>query len=252
MRLLLVSDLHYTLKQFDWVHGVASEFDVVVIAGDLLDLVGVAPREAQAVVMLKYFERIQSRTRLVVSSGNHDLLSRNEFGEKTARWLLDARRFGVPVDGDAVMADDDTLITICPWWDGPRTRDMVGEQLARDAARRPARWIWVYHAPPDQSPTCWTGRKFFGDTDLVGWIEQYQPQLVLCGHVHQSPFRKGGSWVDRLGDTWVFNSGLQIGPVPTHIVVDTAVPQASWSSLDGSEQVRLDAPLERPLVRTPT
>ena len=33
MRILLVSDLHYTLKQFDWVGSVASEYDVVVVAG---------------------------------------------------------------------------------------------------------------------------------------------------------------------------------------------------------------------------
>ena len=38
MRGLLVSDLHYALKQFDWVHAVADRFDLVVIAGDSLDI----------------------------------------------------------------------------------------------------------------------------------------------------------------------------------------------------------------------
>ena len=37
MKCLLVSDLHYTLKQLDWVARVAAYFDVVVIAGDHLD-----------------------------------------------------------------------------------------------------------------------------------------------------------------------------------------------------------------------
>ncbi len=32
MRCLLVSDLHYVLKQFDWVLGAAAEFDVVIIS----------------------------------------------------------------------------------------------------------------------------------------------------------------------------------------------------------------------------
>jgi len=38
MRLLLVSDLHYSLPLFDWVVDVAGDFDIVVMAGDHLDL----------------------------------------------------------------------------------------------------------------------------------------------------------------------------------------------------------------------
>ena len=38
MKCLLISDLHYTLKQFDWVSNVAKDYDVVVIAGDHLDI----------------------------------------------------------------------------------------------------------------------------------------------------------------------------------------------------------------------
>ena len=37
MRLLAVADLHYSLPQFDWVLEVAPDFDVVVLAGDLLE-----------------------------------------------------------------------------------------------------------------------------------------------------------------------------------------------------------------------
>ena len=38
MKCLLISDLHYALKQFDWASNVAQDFDVVVIAGDHLDI----------------------------------------------------------------------------------------------------------------------------------------------------------------------------------------------------------------------
>ena len=33
MRMLIVSDLHYALKQFDWVTSVADEYDVVGLGG---------------------------------------------------------------------------------------------------------------------------------------------------------------------------------------------------------------------------
>ena len=38
MKLLFVADLHYSLKQFDWLLAEAPKFDAVSIGGDLLDL----------------------------------------------------------------------------------------------------------------------------------------------------------------------------------------------------------------------
>ena len=78
----------------------------------------------------------------------------------------------------------------------------------------------MHHAPPANSPTSWGGKRFFGDVELVQWIARYQPSMVISGHVHQSPFIPDGSWFDRLGDTWVFNTGLQPGRPPAYIVLD--------------------------------
>ena len=92
----------------------------------------------------------------------------------------------------------------------------------------------------------WTGSKHYGDTELVRLIGQLQPDIVLSGHVHQSPFRSGGSWVDRIGPTWVFNAGQIVAPSPPYVVFDTEEQVAIWTSLAGSEIVHLDRPLQRP------
>ena len=76
MKCLLVSDLHYTLKQYDWVARVAEAFDLVVIAGDHLDISSAVSLDAQVVVILKYLQRVGAKTKLLVSSGNHDLTAR--------------------------------------------------------------------------------------------------------------------------------------------------------------------------------
>ncbi len=241
MKVLLCADLHYTLKQFDWLHAVAPEFDVIVLAGDHLDIASTVPLTGQLVVVLNHLKRLQTQTRLLVSSGNHDLTGRNEAGEKVARWMPQLRRAGISCDGEQLEIDG-SLISICPWWDGPSARDEVGAQLERDAQHRTGRWIWVYHAPPSGSPTSWAGKQHFGDDALVEWIGRYSPDLVLCGHIHQSPFRTGGSWVDRIGTTWVFNAGKQIGPVPCHIVFDTDEGSATWHSLAGTEIVDMVGP----------
>ncbi len=247
MKCLLVSDLHYTLKQFDWVLAVADRFDVVVIAGDHLDISSLVDLEAQIVVTLKYFERIGAKTKILVSSGNHDLDAENAAGEKVAGWMSRVRARGVIADGQSFERSG-VLFTVCPWWDGPSARAEVDAQLAADAEKRTGDWVWVYHSPPDDSPVSWGGKQHFGDADVVEWIARYSPTMVFTGHIHQSPFRSGGSWVDRLDSTWVFNTGRQIGPVPCYCILDTDARQALWFSLAGSEYVKLDEPLVRPVL----
>lgn len=238
MRILLVSDLHYTLPQLDWVVRAAPSFDLVVMAGDHLDISSTVSLDAQSVVILQYLELLRAAGRVAVSSGNHDLTGPDAHGEQAALWLAEARDAGVPTDGESLLLDD-VLVTVCPWWDGPLGRAALEARLAVDAARRPACWIWVYHWPPLGSPTCWTGRRHYGDADVARWIDEYRPDFVLAGHVHEPPFKPDGAWADRIGDTWVFNAGRQIGPVPTHIEIDLVAGTASWRSLLGSEDLRL-------------
>ncbi len=234
MRILFVADLHYALKQFDWLATRAADFDVVVIGGDLLDLASALDLDVQIVVMEKYFARLREVTNLVVSSGNHDGDSRNAANESVARWLVDAKAPRLFVDGDSLEVDG-TLITVCPWWDGPVSRKQLEELLARDAAKPKSKWIWIHHAPPDGSMVSWTGRKFGGDEFLVKWIGRYQPDLVLSGHIHNAPFYADGSWIDRLGTTWIFNPGRQIGERPAYLSIDMDKMTASWISLTGEE-----------------
>lgn len=248
MRCLVVADLHYSLPQYDWVVNVAARFDLVIIAGDHIDLSSQVEGRAQTVVIRKYLELLRAKTRVITCSGNHDLDSRDALGEKAARWVSDITDLGVPTDGESLVVGGD-LITICPWWDGPLARARIGEQLAIDAGKPKKRWLWVHHAPASNSPTSWTGSRHFGDEALFGWIAEYKPDMVFSGHVHQSPFVKGGSWVDRMGETWLFNVGQHAGAPPAHIVFDTEEQEAVWMSAAGIQSVRLDAPLERPLPR---
>jgi len=250
MRCLVVADLHYTLPQFDWLQSMAERFDAAVIAGDLIDIGSRVDLEVQILVLLKYLRRIHPKTRLLVSSGNHDVDVRNTSNERVAAWLERARSEGIPVDGDSLELEG-MLFTICPWWDGPQTRAEVEKILERDAARQIRPWIWIYHEPPNASPVSWNGKRFAGDEHLAGYIERHQPTLVLSGHVHESPFRKEGNWVDKLGDTWVFNAGRQIGPSPAHIIIDTEAWTAEWHSLAGDELVTLNGdpqPQDMPVV----
>ncbi len=245
MKCLLVADLHYDLRKFDWVVDAACHVDLVVLAGDHLDAGSTVPRPAQAVIVQRYFRRIREVAPLLVCSGNHDLDGPDRMGGLTTRWLARSRHFDVLTDGQSRVFGD-TLFSLCPWCDSKGQERGIAAQLAAAAALRPERWVWVHHAPPAASPVSWDGKRCFGDVRLREWIEAFAPEIVLSGHVHQSPFTKDGSWADRIGRTWVFNAGHQIGPRPAHIVVDLEEPGAYWTSLAGAELVPLDVAPERP------
>jgi Icc-related predicted phosphoesterase len=245
MRCLVVADLHYSLPQFDWLVQAAPQFDLVIFAGDALDIGSIVDFRAQIVVVQKYLSMLASVTRVVVCSGNHDLDARNDQGEKVPRWLDALRKHNIVCDGESFLLDD-TLFTVCPWWDGPIVKQRIAAQIEADAAKRHGKWIWIHHAPPANSPVSWGGKRYFGDPDLVDWIERYQPDLVISGHVHQSPFVRDGSWFDRLGNTWAFNVGHQFGRPPAHMVLDFASFEAFWMSAAGAERLDLAAPLRRP------
>lgn len=61
MRILLVSDLHYALPQLDWLVRVTPNYDLVVVAGDLLDISSPVAIDAQVVVVLEYLKLLHGR-----------------------------------------------------------------------------------------------------------------------------------------------------------------------------------------------
>jgi Icc-related predicted phosphoesterase len=243
MKLLFAADLHYTLEQFDWLVGNAGQYDLVVIGGDLLDLGSALDYDVQIVVVEKYLRRIRRHAPLLVSSGNHDGDSRNAAHESVAEWLLLSRADGLYVDGDSPVFGD-LKVTACPWWDGPITRAELATLLEKEAAAERGRWIWSHHAPPAGARVCWSGKEYLGDPYLLDWIHRFKPDLVLSGHMHNAPFYPEGSWVDRIGETWVFNPGREPGPMPAHLNLDLDALTAEWICAEGESirQLRLSDP----------
>lgn len=237
--MLAVSDLHYRLPHYDWLVRAAADVDVVALCGDLADVVNPVPHTVQTVVLAKYLAQLADRATVLAASGNHDLDGPGTHGEQVAGWLRSAVDDRVHTDGTTTDIDD-VRFTVCPWWDGPATRAEVAEQFQQAAANRPPVWVWLYHAPPAGTPLCSDGRREFPDHDLAGWIAEFQPDYVLCGHIHQAPWASGGSWHARLGQTWVFNPGKQIGPVPPHITLDLEARTADWFGVFDSETIRVD------------
>jgi Icc-related predicted phosphoesterase len=240
VRILVASDLHYRLPHYDWLvrAAAAPDIDAVALVGDLADVVNPVPLTVQSVVLQRYLATLAESGLVLVASGNHDLDGPGEHGEQVAHWLRSAADERIHVDGTSVDVGG-TRITVCPWWDGPQSKQSVADQLAAAAVDRPERWVWLYHAPPAGTVLCRDGRREFPDHELAAWIEEHQPDIVLCGHIHQAPWVDGGSWYARLGSTWVFNAGKQLGPVPPHITIDTEAGTAEWFGVFENDAIEL-------------
>lgn len=241
MRILAVSDLHFGLSQFDWLVQQSERYDLVIIAGDLLDIAGHLDLDSQITVVVKYLRTISSKTRLLVCSGNHDGDEKNAAQEYVARWLQRVRAAGLVVDGGSLEFDG-VKMSVCPWWDGPASHEAMEMFLRAERTSSPKTWLWVHHAPPNGAGVSWTGKEHAGDASLVKTIDELRPDFVFSGHIHNSPFRSGGAWASRLGQTWVFNAGRQLGSPPAYVELDLKKRLARWVSQAGVEEIPLDAP----------
>jgi Icc-related predicted phosphoesterase len=238
VRILAATDVHYRLGHFDWLVATAPSVDVVALTGDLADIASPVPLEVQIVVLENYLDLLAESATVLVASGNHDLDGPGAHGEQVASWLMRERTTRIHTDGQSIDIEG-IRFTMCPWWDGPITREAVSQQLADAAIDRPHRWVWLYHAPPAGTMLCFDGVREFPDRDVAEWIAQYRPDIVLSGHIHQAPWTDGGSWHDCIGETQVFNAGRQIGKVPPHIILDTAACTADWFGVFDNQSVAL-------------
>ena len=239
MKILIVSDLHYSLPQFDWLAANAPHYDLTIVAGDFLQLGSYVEADTQASVVEQYFRRICAETPLVVCSGNHDLVDDMD-GNPSTEWLEDLLVPGLIVDRDCYETDSIRILSL-PWWNTEESRDLAGEWLRSQQDPGDSRPVfWVHHAPPLGTRTSWNGKRDLGDSNVVDWIKAYGPALVISGHVHNAPYYPEGSWVDRLGSTVVVNGGRQSGDIPASIIVELENGELTWFGMEGRESVLLE------------
>ena len=248
MRILLLADIHSHRQWYRWI--ASQNADLTVIAGDLLDGFSDDGVLSQQLWFSKWLERFPSP--LALSSGNHDAIDPGAsifypeglagFSENhrvaanrllsSKHWMDCLERPGVVTDGRTEVVETrhgPIVVTTIPFYFWEHGESLVGE-LWRDGATlrnmRKAPWLVLHHEPP--ADTAVGGMN--GDPELPYTIQEYQPNLVVSGHIHGQPYV--GSFAEKLDDTWCFNPGRpsmeHTGPIPNHIVLDLKAGNATW------------------------
>jgi len=215
MRILHVADLHYRLDWYDWVSRQTSDYDVLVIAGDLLTMfpLEATPLPRQVRVVGDWLKTLSKPA--VVCTGNHDIwlaeprAPADVFAE--AGWLQLYKRPNLIIDGQDALIDGERFAAVkwgCADWP--------------DAAT-----IVVCHAPPSETRISagFIGGDY-GDFEIATRIREKRPKYVLSGHVH-NPME----WMTLEGASYCFNSGCDFkAKEPNHIIIDTTKKIAIWHS----------------------
>jgi len=226
MRILHTADLHYRLDWYDWVSRQANDYDVLVIAGDLLTMfpLEATPLHRQARVASDWLKTLDKPT--IVCTGNHDIwliephLTTDVAAE--GNWLQLCKRPGLIVDGQDASIGGERFASVkwgCSDWP--------------DAAS-----IVVCHAPPSETRISagFVGEDY-GDFEIAARIQEKRPKYVLSGHVH-NPLE----WMTLEGASYCFNPGCDFNAkVPNHIIIDATKKIACWHSASrGIATSRLD------------
>ena len=198
MRLLAFSDLHVDIDQAERLADASADADVVVGVGDFASVKSGLEETIWALSSIA--------KPAVLVPGNNET-------EDALREACDGWESSVVLHGQRADIDGIAFfglgagVPVTPWdWSFDLTEEEAGEMLAGC----PEGCVLVVHSPPRGHVDTSSGGEHLGSAAVLEAIEWKQPQLALCGHIHEA-------WGSRsqVGPTEVIN----LGPAGTTVVV---------------------------------
>jgi uncharacterized protein len=187
MRLLAFSDIHRDLRQAQRLAERAGDVDVLVAAGDFASV------HRGLEELIDMLVAIETPTVLVPGNNETDSALREACrGWRAARVLHGE---GTEIDGVPFFGLGGG-VPVTPWgW----SFDLTEEEAADRLAACPDGGVLVVHSPPKGYVD---GKRHLGSEAVLRTIEEKQPRLVVCGHIHEAAGEEA-----RVGATRVINAG---------------------------------------------
>ena len=191
MKILAFSDLHRDLETAAALVEMAPDADLVVGAGDFASVHEGLDETIEALSPIE--------TETVLVPGNNE--SFNELRDSVSRLWPSAKVLhgdGVEISGLPVFGLGGG-VPVTPWeW----SFDLDEGEAAQMLEGLPPDALLVVHSPPKGHCDKSAGQEHLGSTAILDAIERTQPQLAVCGHIHEA-------WGERsrIGGTEVVNLG---------------------------------------------
>ena len=228
MKILITADLHLRNKWFAWLLAQAPYFDLIAIAGDLLDMFSSTPRLDQTRDVSRWLRELSKITRVAVCSGNHDIAGRQITKDRAPVYEWLARLGDSPricTDGSTHLLEE-ILVTELPYHCSEEQKSIWLDRGISIRRSRGTPWFVLHHVPPIAYPGSTQE-----ESEAAKLLIRYQPDYFVSAHSHQFPYFDGHRWAMNVGTvTVLFPGQLLSADTPNHILVDTATRRMSWQT----------------------
>jgi Icc-related predicted phosphoesterase len=145
---------------------------------------------------------------------------------------------GLTLNADGELAPLENLVAYLSA--KPSIGDALNQLTAQLRPGEMERSVWMVHQPPAGlgMDICGDGREV-GSPTVSEFIRVHQPLLGSSGHIHESPYQKGGRWIARQGRTaWVQagQMGSRLHYVRAEVTETCAVADVRHSVFGPEEQ----------------
>jgi predicted phosphodiesterase len=229
MKILITADLHYREHWFRWLIEQGTGYDLICIAGDLLDMFDRESRTEQAWEVSQWVRELAKVTQVAVCSGNHDNAGRQITLDRAPvyQWF-DALRLELKIITDGMTrVIDDLIVTTVPYHCSREQKSIWLERGVAIRRQRGYRWLVLHHVPPRLGQPAISGE----ESEAAELLMTYRPDFFVSGHTHAHPYLAGSSWAHKIAGVNVFVPGqLLRAPFPNHILLDTKSGETEWQT----------------------
>ena len=228
MKIFITADLHYRGQWFRLLSR-AAEWDLVCIAGDLLDMFNEEPRIMQARTLSRWIRELAKVTRVAICSGNHDNAGRQISADRAPvyEWLYELGKDPRIITDGSTEVLDDLILTTVPYDCNREQKSVWLDRGASIRRQRGSPWLVLHHVPPIAYP----GSFLREEREAKELLLTYRPEYFVSGHSHQFPYFPGSSSKQIVNGVNVLVPGqLLSAPFPNHIVLNTLSKEAGWET----------------------
>src|SRR5580704_821284 len=181
MQLLLTADLHFRLHWFRWLIEQAPSFDLICIAGDLLDMFASETRMEQARETTRLVRELADLVPVALCSGNHDHAGRLVSHDRAAvyGWLIElGTRPNIITDGSTRKLEN-LIVTTIPYHCSRQEKSIWLDRGFTIRKQTGMPWIVLHHVPAR------TGSGVSGEElEAPELLATYRPDYFVSGHDH--------------------------------------------------------------------
>jgi Calcineurin-like phosphoesterase len=228
MKILITADLHYREHWFQWLLAQAKNYDLICLAGDLLDIFMGEPRIVQAQEVSQWIRELGKVTWVAICSGNHDNAGRQISPDRAPvyEWLVALGREPKIITDGVTQVLNDLIVTALPYHCSKEQKSVSLDRGAIIRRQRGGPWLVLHHVPPIAYPG-----STYEEAEAAELLQIYRPNFFVSGHSHQFPYFRGSTWSQRIGGVTVLVPGqLLSASFPTHIILNTESGEESWET----------------------